>query len=86
MNMYYVWICELVGSWRVRLKSYNLSLNIWKTEVVELKSGVSIVVELNFGLPNYALYSYVIVGHVCNFDSWQNRSKNLVLTGNIKMR
>ena len=34
-----------------------------------MKSGVTIVVELKFGLPNYALYSYVIAGHICNFDS-----------------
>ena len=30
------------------------------------------------GCLNHALYSYVIVGHIYNFDSWRNRSKNLV--------
>ena len=61
-------------------------MNIWTPEAVQLKSGITIVVELKFGLPNQALNSYVIVGHIYNFDSWRNSYKNLVLTGKCKMR
>ena len=35
---------------------------------------------------NRALYSYVIVGHIYNFNSWKNRHKKLVLIGKNKMR
>ena len=35
---------------------------------------------------NHALYSYVIIGHIYNFDSWKNRYKDLVLIGKNKMR
>ena len=77
----YAWICELIGSWGVQL-----SLNMWTPEVVLLKSGVTTVVELKFGLPKHALYSYVTVGHIYNSDSRRNRYKNLVLIGKNKTR
>ena len=35
---------------------------------------------------NHTLYSYVIVGHICNFNIWRNIYKNLNLTGKKKMR
>ena len=35
---------------------------------------------------NHVFYSYVIVGHIYNFDSWRSRYKNLVLIGKNKMR
>ena len=59
---------------------------MWTPEVVQLKSGITIDVELKFGCLNHALYSYVIVGHIYNFDSWRNRYKNLVLIGKNKVR
>ena len=37
---------------------------MWTPEVNQLKSDITIVVELN-----HALYSYVIVVHIYNFDS-----------------
>ena len=58
-------------------------MNTW---VVQLKSGITIVVELKFGYLNDALYSYVIVGHIYNFGNWRNRYKNLVLIGKNKVR
>ena len=82
----YVWICELVGSWCVQMQSYNLSLNMWKPEIVQLKSGKSIVVELTFVLPSHVLHSYVTVDHIYNFESWRNRYKNLVLISKNKKR
>ena len=39
---------------------------MWTPEVNQLKSGITIVVELN-----HAFYSYVIVAHIHNFDSWK---------------
>ena len=56
------------------------------TEVVQLKSGITTVAELNHECLNHALYSYVIVGHIYNFDSWRNRYKNLVLIAKNKRR
>ena len=47
----YAWICELVGSWGAQLESYNLSSNMWIPEVVQLKSGLTVVVELKLGSP-----------------------------------
>ena len=54
---------------------------MWTPEVAQLKIGITIVAELKFGLPKRALYSYVIVGHIYNFDSYKNRYryKHLVL-------
>ena len=34
---------------------------------------------------NHTLYSYMIVGHIHNFDSWRNRYENTVLIGKNKM-
>ena len=81
----YVWAWELVGSWGVELQSYIISLNMQTSEVVHLNGCITIVVELKFGL-NHALYSYVIVSHIYNFDSWKSKYKNLVLIGKNKMR
>ena len=59
---------------------------MWTTDVAQLKSGITIVVEINLGCLNHTLYSYVIVGHIYNFGSWRNRYKNLILIGQGKMR
>ena len=59
----FVLIFELVGSWGVTSISITL-VNMWTPEVVQLKSGITIVVELN-----HALYSYVVVAHIYDFDS-----------------
>ena len=59
---------------------------MWTSLVVQLRSGITVVVELKLGLPKHALYIYVIVSHIYNFDSWRNRYKNVVLIGKNKMR
>ena len=59
---------------------------MWTPEIAQLKTGTTIVVELSLDCLNYALYSYVLVGHIYNFDSWRNRYKNLALFGKNKMR
>ena len=59
---------------------------MWIPEVVQLKSSITIVAELKFGLPNHTLYSYVTVGQFYNSDSLKNRYKTLVLIGKNKIR
>ena len=83
MNMNIYEYVSSLGSWDVQLKSYNLSLNMWTPEVVQLKSGVTIVAELKFELPKSRFIFYAMVGDIYNFDSWKIDTKNLVFTGNI---
>ena len=56
---------------------------MWTPEVVQLKSGVTIVAELKFELPKSRFIFYAMVGDIYNFDSWKIDTKNLVFTGNI---
>ena len=56
---------------------------MWTPEVVQLKSGITIVVELKFELPKSRFIFYVTVGDIYNFDSWKTDTKNLVFIGNI---
>ena len=85
MNMYWDWIlikmiCEVVGSWRVQLQSYNLSLNMWIPEVAQLKTGIAIVVKFRFPKSCFIC----LCDSWPHFDSWRNRCKNLVLFGKNK--
>ena len=73
---------EVVGSWRVQLQSYNLSLNMWIPEVAQLKTGIAIVVKFRFPKSCFIC----LCDSWPHFDSWRNRCKNLVLFGKNKMR